>query len=221
MFWSQRVEFSNTTKLAVALQGKVDTICPSYGKDVEMSVSWFSGTKCESSEFEEDPGQLATFDINGPHKQASLPSAEYFTCPIYSKKHTISKSISRGTFYISKCFDVRDNKRFFLGDVYFWRNQKCHNYSSEPLLWSWVGTQRACKKLNSSLPEFINREQEAEFLRMLKCSKDIFPVEAVFIGLLQSRKCKVSIQSNTQVCGIMWRWNTKSTLLKLGHICSH
>ncbi len=62
---------------------------------------------------------------------------------------------------------------------------KCEQVSHKPRFFSWYGTKRLCHRAAASLPSFISRVHQEEFLHILKASTDIFPLEAVYIALQQ------------------------------------
>ena len=49
-----------------------------------------------------------------------------------------------------------------------------------------------CKDINGTLPEFISREDQEEFIRIVKYSTDLFPIEGVYIGLKHGMNKHVS-----------------------------
>ena len=45
-----------------------------------------------------------------------------------------------------------------------------------------------CKRDDLTLPEFLSRKDQEEFIAVLKNSKHLFPIEAAYIGLKQDRQ---------------------------------
>ena len=58
---------------------------------------------------------------------------------------------------------------------------------------SWNEAQKVCEDAGMLFPFFVDRDQLEELLAMLKLSRDIPPIEGIFIGL------KYSSSSNIQV----------------------
>ena len=63
----------------------------------------------------------------------------------------------------------------------------CTGQSKGPKSFSWVEALSLCHSINATLPEFYSRKEQEEFIAILK-SADIFPIEAVYIGLYRIPK---------------------------------
>ena len=68
----------------------------------------------------------------------------------------------------------------------------CPNYTHKPKLFSWNQVATMCKDMNGILPEFISRKDQEEFIRIIKYSTDLFPIEGVYIGLVHGMNKHVS-----------------------------
>ena len=67
--------------------------------------------------------------------------------------------------------------------TYDYRSSRQREYPSDRHLSSWEQASELCRNAGAYLPSFTNREDLEEWLAWLKLSKDIPPIEAVFIGL--------------------------------------
>lgn len=66
----------------------------------------------------------------------------------------------------------------------------------KPKLFSRNTAHTLCKLANRSLPEFISRKQQEQFISFVKNSYKIFPVGALFISLLQCRNILDLVRKN-------------------------
>ena len=117
---------------------------------------------------------------------------------------------SKNTFYIFKYHDNRYDFKYYkqLGwadyffDKYWQPDQnkytvklegvKCTNETHDPELFSWNEAADMCSQMfNGHLPEFISRNEQEEFLSIIKRS-DLYPTEAVYINLQKKKHDKVS-----------------------------
>ena len=97
----------------------------------------------------------------------------------------MDKKISSGTeFY--RYFEVTEIN--FFTTVYhdkYPRHPFCPNITHNPKLFSWIEAAIICKRNinNGTLPEFISKREQEDFLGEIKRTEVLFPMEAVFIGL--------------------------------------
>ena len=56
--------------------------------------------------------------------------------------------------------------------------------AAEPL--SWIQASQKCNAIGGSLPEFLSREEQEELQYLLKVSRDLYSIEALYIGLVTS-----------------------------------
>ena len=87
-------------------------------------------------------------------------------------------------YYIVKYFDTVHNYKYIYEKTYF---HPCPNFTHNPKLFSWNQAAQLCGRVHTTLPEFITRREQEEFLHILKVSPGIFPMESIFIGLKQKR----------------------------------
>lgn len=66
----------------------------------------------------------------------------------------------------------------------------CPNLVHNPKLFTWIEAAQFCLSTRASLPKFYDREDQEDFLSAMKDVPHLFPIEAVYIGLM--RKTKVS-----------------------------
>ena len=67
------------------------------------------------------------------------------------------------------------------------KDTNCSGQSKGPKTFSWVEALSLCRSVNATLPEFYSRKEQEEFIAIVK-SGDIFPIEAVYIGLYRIPK---------------------------------
>ena len=63
----------------------------------------------------------------------------------------------------------------------------CPNENQKSKTFSWYEAFFLCRSINATLPEFYSRKEQEEFIAILK-SGNVFPIEAVFIGLFKGTK---------------------------------
>ncbi len=83
-------------------------------------------------------------------------------------------------------FQSNDWLRFEYNDKYYdAHNFSCPQKIHNPKCFSWTEAKIFCYEYGDGiLPEFVDRYQEEEFISLLhKCGSDIFPLDAVFVGL--------------------------------------
>ncbi len=76
-------------------------------------------------------------------------------------------------------------------DTYEWYT--CPNYVHNPTLFTWINARQFCVSREAVLPLFYDRTEEEAFLAALKDVKDLFPMEAVFIGLVNMAKVGITL----------------------------
>ena len=100
------------------------------------------------------------------------------------KRHEYIVNSSGFIYYIVKYFDTVHNYKYIYEKTYF---RPCPNFTHNPKLFSWNQAAQLCGNVQATLPEFISRRKQEEFLHILKVSPGIFPIGAIFIGLKQTR----------------------------------
>ncbi len=73
----------------------------------------------------------------------------------------------------------------------------CPMDTKHPKQFSWKDALQLCTSIGSTLPEFISRKDQEEFVSLLKSSTDIYPTEAIFIGASRSPKSQVCVSSES------------------------
>lgn len=86
-----------------------------------------------------------------------------------------------------------------------------------PKLFSWQKAQILCKDAFGILPQFESKNQQDSFLSLMKKSTEIFPVEAIFIGL-RKRKMFPHEVRRTNLCAT---WLPAPVLLLFVLCCAH
>ena len=69
-------------------------------------------------------------------------------------------------------------------------NMNCTDTKIKSKSFSWQEALLLCQSVNATLPEFYSRKEQEEFISLIK-SGDIFPIEAVYIGLYGSGKNQI------------------------------
>ncbi len=126
-------------------------------------------------------------------------SNKYPKCPGYNKQELSAYVRNTGFFYFLKYVDSTHNHLFYIEEEHLGIFPPCMaNLSHNPKLFSQKQVQQLCKNKGMSLPEFISKHQQDNFLSHLKRSKNMFVVEAFFIGLQHSSTNQVSSQQFPQ-----------------------
>ena len=91
---------------------------------------------------------------------------DYTKAALNAKVRTIMEEIIKDSlFYILTRSDIN-----------------CTSDKSISKTFSWIEASLLCQSMNATLPEFNSRKEQEEFIAFLK-SEEVFPIEAVFIGL--------------------------------------
>ena len=72
-----------------------------------------------------------------------------------------------------------------------------------PKLFSWEKAQILCKDASGVLPQFDNKKVQDSFLSLMKKSHEIFPVEAIFLGL---KKRKIHQHQVSRPISVPLQW---------------
>ncbi len=115
---------------------------------------------------------------------------------LYTFFKKFSRTYSSGTEYMPYLLHVRNLSKPFLDvrlDSYPFPS--CPHIVHNHKLLSWTQAKRLCVKNLATLPEFYDRTEEKEFLAVLRDSKELFPVEAVFIGVTRVTKVWLLVHS--------------------------
>ena len=80
------------------------------------------------------------------------------------------------------------------------------------ILMSWIEANFYCKSIGGTLPIIRDKNELAEIISLLKLSKDILPLEGLYIGLIRNSKHKVmsdQLSIIIQFCGNLTNKQTK------------
>ncbi len=116
-----------------------------------------------------------------------------FTIKISSVMYTfvkyMSRTISSTTEYSQY---LRTEERAFAYDELRDTYPQCPNISHHPKLFSWNEAAKFCATYEGSiLPEFISRAEEERLITVIKNSAEIFPIDALFVGLRKRMSSQV------------------------------
>ena len=78
------------------------------------------------------------------------------------------------------------------------KNNQCPTeQSKEKVIKTWTEAFNLCKSIGGTLPLFRNRDELDEIITFLKLSKDMPPVEGLYIGIQRSFKSEVTHRVNS------------------------
>ena len=95
------------------------------------------------------------------------------------------------SYYFVKYFDKKNNFKYhpLNEDIYF---RPCPRHTHSPKLFSWNEADEFCKTVfGGTLPQLISKNEEKEFIHMIKDTTGLFPMKTVYIGLFLSSKREV------------------------------
>ena len=95
------------------------------------------------------------------------------------------------SYYLVKYFDKKNNFKYhpLNEDIYF---RPCPQHTHSPKLFSWNEADEFCKTVfGGTLPQLISKNEEKEFIHMIKDTIGLFPMKAIYIGLFLSSKREV------------------------------
>ncbi len=131
------------------------------------------------------------------HKCKTQAGYNQHTITILTKTTTyifikfMDQTISSTTEY-ADYFDLRLVQNYivhFYNDTY----PSCPNLTHHPKLFSWKEASQLCKEyMNGSLPQFVSRDDQEEFLSVVRDDRNVFPLESAFIGLKKFSPGRVS-----------------------------
>ena len=119
------------------------------------------------------------------------------------RKHSYIRQTTRGKYYFVKYVFKENNtictlceaaealanrygKDYQMTEKDFNCSDKFVNRSKS---FSWLEALSLCRSINATLPEFYSRKEQEEFIAVVK-SGNIFPIEAVYIGLFKGAKVR-------------------------------
>ncbi len=73
-------------------------------------------------------------------------------------------------------------------DKYTFSHCECYQTERQSMLFSWKKSYELCQRRGGNLPEFLTKATQDDLLLVMKISADIFPLEALFIGLIKHSK---------------------------------
>ncbi len=191
--WESTVScYHKTKKYLVALPGKLDVINikSDINRTLNGHIKWLDSGLTS-------PGIMDPPSGHSRWGKENFPDRAKF--PVFSgyQKFSFVKWTPSGVYRFVKYMDSLYNEE------YFYENENkafdpCPQHAHNPKLFSWVVAQQICQKWKGDFPEFLSKEEHDEFLHILKSSDDLFPIDAVHIGL----KAKI-----VQVC-FLWILNS-------------
>ncbi len=112
-----------------------------------------------------------------------------------SYSHAFSCNASTDTFITGVCLNFSSANQFgryyvILGKISTIKNIE---FDSDFMV-SWKGGSAICEEIGGDLPYFTNKEEQDELVALMKLSPDVYPMEALFIGLagVDTQKVKSS-----------------------------
>ncbi len=190
ILWKQSFYGSLTSHL-IALQGELEKIELVSEMDLDLHVSWTSPTKLHN-------------------KGTKICNARNIIFPYLNNynMYSVKKCASKHVFYFVKYMDNRHNEKHWFEyhiERQFFKSQshvtECRNDTHHPKYHSWLDAYELCRSVGTNLPQFYSRPEEEELIGILKISKDIFPLQALFLGqnkventvsLTHLQACKIS-----------------------------
>ncbi len=189
----------------IAIQNSIETI--SIVSNVETSIDYHwstmmsTDTHCLVDHFHQP--QFALKWLSTKEEQTlekyDLPTFPgynqhayiFFACKDKTKSYSFVKYMDNdittsSEYYPHLEYQTNDFLRFEYNDRYYEaHNFSCPHLLHNPKLFSWTKAQNFCHEHgNSILSEFVDRNQEEEFLSLLhRPGSHMFPIDAVFIGL--------------------------------------
>ena len=107
-------------------------------------------------------------------------------------KHSYTRHTRHETYRFIKYMDYEQSKRntklrneAFKSSLFGYPDINCTNTKTKSKSFSWQDALLLCRNINATLPEFNSRKEQEEFIAVIK-SGDIFPIEAVYIGLYRN-----------------------------------
>ena len=134
-------------------------------------------------------------------------------------KYPFIKEEMKRQYYFVKYINTEHNYKYHFQQEkeYF---TPCPNDIYNPKLFSWSQSRDLCKKINAHLPEFYSRKDQEEFIKIIKGSLDLYPIEVIFIGLsgIKPREKQVSLKSLVLIHSNMPRVMTEKTDIKISFV---
>lgn len=59
----------------------------------------------------------------------------------------------------------------------------CPNVTHNPKIFSWHEAAKICWATHATLPEFFNNRDQEEIINIVKESRNMFPIQALYLGL--------------------------------------
>ena len=100
--------------------------------------------------------------------------------------------VNNTSLYYSDCLSFQfsngshsrlNTKKYILFNMYLVHGKLMQYFKHHSPAYSWEESSQLCREAGGFLPSFTNRDDLQELLTLLKFSKDIPPLEAIFIGL--------------------------------------
>ncbi len=204
ILWERKYHiFKDKKSDIISLPGAMETVKvkASSGSKAVLQLRWIHHVLSDPYDHlnqiarvddEEIEGCRSFYEPGVTYKYVPKEAIVFTSCNRYYK----TEKISKGKYFFHKCLNNKHNYKFSIHNEqqYFPKNKNgtyCQNYIHRPHLYSWIDAQMECSEMNRTLPEFISRGDEDEFLRLIKMSVTLLPMEGVFIGLLQKVKKQV------------------------------
>ena len=190
----------------VAVQGRIDTIFLQSNQKCYLGFDWIEDNKGYNSitilkgftmpnmtfnwkVYTSHWGSFVPEDIQGynTHSYTIQTKTEIYRFIKYTDKSYLSTTVFHK--FLSYLEMTRLYGAAYANQLHLYPS--CSSFLFTPKLFSWEGAQTICRKANGTLPEFVSRSEQEEFIYIVKSSADLFPVEAVFIGLHSNNYKKV------------------------------
>ncbi len=186
---------TETEEHVIALPGDIDKIqLRSTEKQGTVFFKWVGERNSDAFQYKTKATEKCSHHSPSPLRHKFPNYTDY-------NKHTQVKIASNSTVYhFVKYMDnthdlnyIQKLERNSPGSVLkIDKEPSCPNYTHTPKLISWIDASQMCKEISGTLPEFFGREEQEQFIKILKYSSDLFPIEAIYIGLFQKKAYQVS-----------------------------
>ncbi len=118
------------------------------------------------------------------HRKGSFSFVKYLNKSHEYKNVNPTKHLARYLDELCPCAVIRRDSIWNLAfNWYTYMMKENRTLTSKPKFFSWNHANNMCLQTNQTLPDFFSRSEQEDFLNMIKQSKDVFPIEGVFIGI--------------------------------------
>ncbi len=90
---------------------------------------------------------------------------------------------------VTHSIHVANNTFIFIKyrDKYKFDHWECDQKSRTSKTFTWMEASTWCLRIQTQLPQFVRRAEQEQFLYVLKTMNEVFPIEAIFIGLVTKK----------------------------------